>query len=184
MKWRPYCDELKKFHVTLCFYSPQGYLHLRKRLNLCLPHSRVLRGWYKSINRTTGFTDEASEHLKSKVKDFAGKGKTVLINLVMDEMKIQKMMDYDKNKFHRYINLGHGDVAASKQATDVLVLLTVSIQEIWKCPLAYFFVSGLSAADQQSIVSIALWKFHDIGVRPIQLQVCWYAVIPPDPLLD
>ncbi len=44
-------------------------------------------------------------------------------------MKIWKMIDYDKRKFHGHINLEHGDVTALKPATDAQVLLAVSVQE-------------------------------------------------------
>lgn len=39
----PYNDEIKKFAVTLQYYTPRAYLFVRKSFGKILPHPRTLR---------------------------------------------------------------------------------------------------------------------------------------------
>lgn len=54
-----YSSALRKFDLTLNFYSPTGYKYVRKVFEDSLPHPRTLGKWYENLNATPGFTAEA-----------------------------------------------------------------------------------------------------------------------------
>lgn len=53
-----YTPEFRKFCLTLNFYSPRAYIYVRKSFNTCLPHSKTLYSWYRTMNGSPGLTDE------------------------------------------------------------------------------------------------------------------------------
>ena len=57
-----YVDDVKKFALTLHFYSPRAYEYVRKVFRL--PHSRSIRAWTSSIRCEPGFFDDVFQHLK------------------------------------------------------------------------------------------------------------------------
>lgn len=79
-----YSDELRKFAVTLQFYSTKAYNFVRKQFCNILPH-RTLTKWYKSINGDPGFTSESFNTLKLKTQE----NPIVLANVVVDEMSLK-----------------------------------------------------------------------------------------------
>ncbi|CAH1976691.1 unnamed protein product [Acanthoscelides obtectus] len=59
------CDPvLRSFAVTLAFYSPKAYTFVRNPFNKSLPDLSIISKWYKSVNGSPGFTQEALETLK------------------------------------------------------------------------------------------------------------------------
>lgn len=136
-----YHDEIRKFAVTLHFYSPRAYKYVRSVFCLALPHPSVIRSWYKSINGEPGFTKESFDILKLHVNSATEKGSCVLCNLVMDEMAIRKHMEYDGHQFRGYVDHGTGnnDSDSLPVATEALVLMAVPLNWSWKIPIGYFF---------------------------------------------
>lgn len=51
---KEYPDELKRFALTLQFYSSKGYNYVRQNFNFCLPHEYSIRRWYSSVQSETG----------------------------------------------------------------------------------------------------------------------------------
>lgn len=47
---KKYSEELRKFALTLHFFSPKAYDFIRSTYNTCLPHSRTLSKWYQHVN--------------------------------------------------------------------------------------------------------------------------------------
>lgn len=59
--------EVKKFALTLNYYSPCGYNYVRKEFKNNLPHPRTLSNWYSKIDGEPGFTIESFEALKKLI---------------------------------------------------------------------------------------------------------------------
>jgi len=60
-----FSNELKKFAVTLQYYSSRAYNFVRKQFSNVLPHPRTLnKCWYHVINGEPGFTRETFNTLK------------------------------------------------------------------------------------------------------------------------
>ena len=90
-----------------------------------------------------GFTQSSFDYLKRKTQE----KKPLLVNVVFDEMSIKKYIEYYNGKFHGCVDFG---VEGTKEdmsapAKDVLVFMVVGLDEPWKLPLGYFFLSKLGA---------------------------------------
>lgn len=57
----PFTSEMRKFAITLQFYSSRAYEYVRKSFKNVLPHQKTITKWYKVINGNPGFTSEAFE---------------------------------------------------------------------------------------------------------------------------
>lgn len=160
----PYSDELKKFAVTLQFYSSKAYTFVRKQFFDVLPHPRTLTKWYQGINGDPGFTKESFDILKLKVNE----NKIVISNLVIDEMSIKDKIEFDGKKFHGLVDLGTGaDVDSDnvEHATYALVFLAVGVNGNWKLPLGYFLIKGLNESERANLLSTCLELVHETGVK-------------------
>lgn len=63
-----FCPVLRRFAITLHFLSPAAYRFVRKTFTNSLPHEKTLTKWFKSIDGNAGFTKEALQTLKKKLK--------------------------------------------------------------------------------------------------------------------
>ncbi|KAF0711491.1 THAP domain-containing protein 1-like, partial [Aphis craccivora] len=77
--------ELRRFALTLNFYSASAYNYVRNTFNKCLPHPSTLREWYSSVNGEPGITFEALNAISIKVEEMKTKNKTLVCGLLMDE---------------------------------------------------------------------------------------------------
>ncbi|KAG8176393.1 hypothetical protein JTE90_020178 [Oedothorax gibbosus] len=85
-----YPPELRRFALTLNFYSAKAYDYVTQTFQCNLPHPTTLRKWYKSINGSPGFTSEAFAALKENAKE----GKTKInCALMVDEMVIKNHVE-------------------------------------------------------------------------------------------
>lgn len=167
-----YSKEMRKFALTLHFYSPKAYAFVRGKLNL--PHSAVLRKWLSSTNCEVGFISEVFQFLKIKVSN-----ESYLKNvaLIFDSMAIRKGITYDKksDKHYGYVDLGDIVNSSSEElATEALVFQIVSFEQKFKCPIAYFFVNKIDSSIQHQLILIAIEKLSKIGitVRSITCDGC------------
>ncbi|CAH1959577.1 unnamed protein product [Acanthoscelides obtectus] len=73
-----YDPVLRSFAVTLAFYSPKAYTFVRNTFNKSLPDLSTISKWYKSVNGSPGFTQEALEILKILKRQADATGSHVL----------------------------------------------------------------------------------------------------------
>lgn len=62
--------ELRTFVLTLHFYSPNAYDHVRSIFNNCIPHPSAIRKWYATVDGRPGMTSESLRAIQIKVKEF------------------------------------------------------------------------------------------------------------------
>lgn len=126
-----YSNELKKFALTLNFYSPKAYLYVRENFQLGLPHPNTIRRWYEAVDGSAGFTREAFEVIKKFNNNYP-----LLLNLTFDEMSIRKHVEFDGEKFVGYVDLGTGinneNLPIAKEA---FVIMAVPLNGSWKIPV-------------------------------------------------
>lgn len=111
---KKYGEELRKFALTLHFYSPKAYNYIRNKYSSCLPHPRTLRKWYKNIDADPGFTEESFVALKLEAAQSEHK---LLCSLVMDEMAIRKGLgkwDPSAQKFWGRVDFGSNSNNSSR----------------------------------------------------------------------
>lgn len=161
MKFTP---SLRKFALTLNFYSPVGYKYVRKIFNNVLPHPRTLGKWYQNTDAAPGFTTEAFDVLKRK---HVATGKRLLCTLVVDEMAVRQQTSWSGKKSLGLVNCGAGPV--DRVASQAFVMMLVCSNENWKLPIGYFFVDGLTAECRANLIKIALSNSWQVGVDVVAL---------------
>ena len=125
---------------------------------LILPSRRRLRDYKNYIKPEQGFNPIIMRELRHKVNYFSDKGKFVV--LLMDEMKIQENLVWDKHngELIGYVDLGDINYVAMSKVTTVashvLVFLIRSIVNPFKFSLANFATDGISASQMFPL----LWK--------------------------
>lgn len=156
-----YSEELKRFALSLYFYSSKAYLFLRNYISL--PHAATLRKMLATRDCNVGFLVEVFEYLKLSVS----KNDLQNVALIFDAMAIKSEEVYDKNKDKKW---GYVDFAgvvpydSECLATEVLVLQIVSYKLKFKCPIAYFFIDKISAAVQAPLIITAIRMLFHIGI--------------------
>ena len=91
---RIYHPQVIRFALSLHGKSPSAYRELRDSGALVLPSERILRDHKNYFKPKAGINDENVCSLKEKVSSFSGVQRYVV--LVMDEMKIQSNLVFDK----------------------------------------------------------------------------------------
>lgn len=79
-----YNEDLRKFALTVHFYSPRSYIYLRDKFDLCLPHINTLRKWYSRLDCEPGFTSESFNTIAT-----LSKRGPVYVSLMLDEIIIR-----------------------------------------------------------------------------------------------
>nr|CAH7764019.1 unnamed protein product [Callosobruchus chinensis] len=157
-----YPPALRSFALTLHFYSPKAYSFVRKFFYNSLPHPVTISKWYRNIDGSSGWCEEALNALKIKAQDGVSK---ILCNLVFDEMSIRKQVEWDGKKFHDYVDLGTNlDSDLLPEAREVLCFMLVCVNLSWKMPVGYFFLDGLSASEKAALLTSCLNFLNESGV--------------------
>ncbi|RVE39863.1 hypothetical protein evm_015487, partial [Chilo suppressalis] len=164
-----YPPELRAFAITLHFYSPKAYTYVRNKFNLALPHPRVIRSWYSTVNADPGFSQEAFRSLKLKSEIFKQNGEKLVCALILDEMSLKRGCQRGRDRIIRgHVDIGSAlpldDPSELPECKDALVLMVVPLKEKWKLPIAYFLIKGLSVSSKSHLIKQALIRLHDVGV--------------------
>lgn len=161
-----FSPSLRKFALTLNYYSPTGYKYVRQVFEDGLPHPRTLAKWYEKTDAAPGFTAESFAILKKKY--LATKTK-IICALVVDEMAIRQQSIWNGKKTEGLVDYGVGSAENDKIASQAFVMMLVSLKENWKLPVAYFFVNGIMAECKANLIRTCLTKCHDVGVTVVAL---------------
>lgn len=164
-KKKMFSPELRKFAVTLQYYSPKAYTYVRKTFKNILPHPRTLRRWYMVVDGKPGFTSEAFAVLKEKCKI-----DPVYCNLTVDEVCIKKYVEVDtQNNVYGYIDLGTGqkvdDDGSLPFARNSLVFLVVGLNAYWKLPIAYFLIDSMTGTERGNLLKKAIELISETGAH-------------------
>ena len=162
-------EEVKKFALTLNFYSPRAYEYLRKIF--CLPHPNSLCIWTSSVKCEPGFFNDVFEMLKEKVSKNPSHAEC---GLICDAMSIKESVIYynkSTGKYDGYVNYGEGIVLSDENvvASEATVFMLVSFRGQWKYPVGYVLDAKVDAKELHSLLSkvLELCIAHDLKVRTI-----------------
>ena len=103
-----YHKEIKKFALTLHFFSPKAYLFTRKVFDL--PHPSSSRNWQSSVNCEPGFFKDVLENLAAQLANNTNMSDCASM---IDAMAIRKQVIYNKGK-HNFQALLIMEVASQK----------------------------------------------------------------------
>lgn len=91
-KQNQYSEAVRKFAITLHFYSPRAYQYLRQKFSNRLPHAGTIRKWYSNSNSNgdPGINNQTVEKLKKLVEELKSVGEEFVCVLSHDEMSVKK----------------------------------------------------------------------------------------------
>jgi len=87
---------------------------------------------------------------------------------MMDEIYIYKMTEFAGDRFHGYVDIGTGEIDKTL-ATQALVLMVVAVNESWKIPIAYSFITGMDGKEKANVIRESLSRLHEVGVKVVSL---------------
>ncbi|KAM7313880.1 uncharacterized protein ISCGN_003667 [Ixodes scapularis] len=159
-----YAEDVRKFALTVHFYSAKAYKFLRKHVRLL--HASALRKWAVVIDGNPGFTRESFNRVTQEVQ----KGR-LLVSLMVDEMSIKKQVDWDGKEVIGYCDLGHGilDNDCVAYAKHALVFLAVAVNKSWKIPLGCALIDGLHGNIRANLVRQYITKLEEAGAECISV---------------
>lgn len=162
-----YSPKLRSFALTLHFYSPKAYNYVRKTWTNLLPAPSTIKSWYQVIDGSPGFTKEALNAIALRAKDSS---KSVIVNLVLDEMAIREQVIFHQGTFHGGVDYGTiqesgHDNDSLRTATNALVFMAVSLNDSWKIPIGYFLIHSLNGSERANLLTQALQLLHDCNCK-------------------
>ncbi|KAF0711424.1 THAP-type domain-containing protein, partial [Aphis craccivora] len=150
------CPILRKFAMTLHFYSPSAYGYVRTIFSNALPDVSTIRKWYSKLDGLPGMTKESFQAISLKVKEMRNNGKQLYGCLVMDEMSIKQHVHWTGSRHQGYIDFGLGGKTEEMDnltyAKDAFVILVVGMNTSWKVPISYYLINGISAEEKANII--------------------------------
>lgn len=163
-----YSAAIRSFALTLDFYSPKGYEYVRSIFKDSLPHRRTLQKWYQNIQCEPGFSSESIEAIKRKASKSS---KPLYGSLMFDEISIRKKVDWDGKKFVGFVDFGNYEIAQNTgiAAKEALVFMVNCLNQRWKIPVGYFFISSMNAKDKANLVEACLRCLAESGIKIISL---------------
>ncbi|KAJ8980515.1 hypothetical protein NQ317_007935 [Molorchus minor] len=127
----------------------KAYNFARQTFNRSLPHLATISKWYKVVDGSPGFTQEALTALSLKKQECST---PVLCNLVMDEMAIRRRVEWTGSKFAGYVDIGTNiDSDILPHAREALVFMVVCLNGSWKVPVGYFLLDGLGSTEKADL---------------------------------
>ena len=171
---RRYHPQIIRFALSLHRKSPAAYRELRDSGALILPSERVLRDYKNYFKPKAGLNIENIDHLQKKASSLSGIQRYVVV--VMDEMKIQSNLVFDKHSgdligfvdlgdpMTNYASLGDEDVIA----THALAFLVRGMCSDLKHVIAYYFTENVTSYQLMSL----FWKVIGVLELSVNLWVC------------
>ena len=156
---RRYHPQLVRFALSIHGKSPSAYRELRDSGALILPSERVLRNYKNYFKPKAGINQENIECIRDKTKHFTDLQRYVV--LVMDEMKIQSNLVFDKvsGDLVGFVDLGDpmtNDAYAEEDsvATYALAFLVRGLCTDMKHIVSYYFTRDVTSFQIMAI----FWK--------------------------
>lgn len=102
---KEYTPELRSFVLTLSFCLPRADNFVRQSYNKSLPHIGTLSKWYQTVDAVPRFTQEAIPASWAKQDEASLKGKTLLCNLILDEMSFRRKIEWMGTKYCGFVDI-------------------------------------------------------------------------------
>ena len=147
---RKFHPQVIRFALSIHAKSASAYRELRDSGALILPSERVLRNYKNYFKPGAGITKGNVEELNEKTSNFSGIQKYVAV--IMDEMKIQENLVFDKTsgELIGFIDLGDplttiANTEETPIASHALAFLVRGLCTILKHVVAYYFTGNVTS---------------------------------------
>ena len=164
-------EEVKKFAVSLHYFSPAAYDYVRSIF--CLPHPRSISNWTSSVKSSPGIFIDVFNHLQLLIEKHPQYRDCALL---CDAMSIKASTVFKKGKgsFEGFIDYGENIIVddENKIATEALVFMLFSLNGNWKYPIGYIFCDKINAENLKCLLSIILKEArnHNMFVHSITMD--------------
>ena len=164
-------EEVKKFAVSLHYFSPAAYDYVRSIF--CLPNPRSVSNWTSSVKCNPGIFIDVFNHLQSLIDEHPQYRDCALL---CDAMSIKASTMFNKGKgcFEGFIDYGKDIIVddENKIATEALVFMLVGLNGHWKYPVGYIFCDKINAENLKCLLSIILkeTRNHNMFVHSITMD--------------
>lgn len=161
----PYSEVIRMFCFKLHFFSPKAYDFVRSQFNDNLPHASTIQAWYRNSNLDSdaGISQTSLQILIKEAEKMKTNGQQLLCSLCFDEMAIRKHKQWcnKSNRFIGTVSYGKND---SEIANNALVFLINGLNAYIQVPVAYYFITSLTAEQRQQVLLTILCEFskHEI----------------------
>lgn len=171
---KKFSEEVRKFVLTVRFYSPRAYDYLREKFNNTIPHPGTIQRWYRKseVQTQSGICTRNFQLLKDKVDELKKEGKELWAGMVFDEMNIRQHLEWLKEKkFSGFITFGKvsDDDEMLPLAKQVLVFMLSGINVKFQMPIAYFFISSIDGIDKVILITSIIKMIHATGVKLVTM---------------
>lgn len=144
-----YPPSFREFGLGLSYVSQRAYRVVRSTFENHLPDNSTIRAWYanSNFNSPPGINNPCMGLLEKKAAEKKAMGRELNYNLCMDEMSIRQHVQWcDSNKsMIRYSTFGKdADFKDPNVAKQAIVFALVGVNERFKLPIAYHFISSLN----------------------------------------
>lgn len=204
------------FAQYLAFLNAEAIEHLNSTFELNVPHISIVRTLFNSNPGEPGWSAEAFKSVKEQATKHGANRKLVCSLLVL-ETSVKPKEEWDGKKIRGFVDCGPGyvhgngfemDSDALPTARSVLTLVVVPLDptQLWRVPVAYFYVSRLTSAEKANIIRECIHRLYSIGSVVLSVtcnvffsdkiflnslgvsfellpHICPYFVHPVDPLL-
>ena len=159
---RRYHPQMIRFALSIHCKSPSAHREQRDSGALILPSERVLRDYKNYFKPGAGITKENIEELMEKTSEFCGIQKYVAVLVIMEEMKIQENLVFDKTsgELIGFIDLGDPLTPFANVdevvpvASHALAFLVRGLCTNLKHVVAYYFAGNVTSFQLMPL----LWK--------------------------
>lgn len=166
---KQYSENVRKFALTLRYYSPRAYQYLRAKFNNNLPSDSTIKKWYthSSANGEPGISAEGMQCLARIVETMQIERKEFYCSIAFDEMSIRRLVSYNdsKKKFTGFVTYGQAEEDEAAVARNALTFMLSGINKPISFPIAHEFVGTLNAVKKAGLLKKLITEASKIGAR-------------------
>lgn len=166
-----YPEAVRHFCLSLFYYSPRAYEHVRKAFQNHLPHRQTIRSWYANSDAKAeaGLQEDHLQKLKQVCEDHEKTHKNKLMcSLVFDEMNIRKQVYWcwHKEDYAGFVNYGQDpNTQTNIIAKQAIVFILNGLNASFEFPLAYYFIDTLNKNQRRDLISEIVTAVSKCGVK-------------------
>lgn len=166
-----YPETVRHFCLSLHYYSPRAYEHVRKEFNNHLPHPHTIKSWYANADfkGEAGLQKECLSKLKQICQDYENTNNCKLMcSLVFDEISIRKQVYWcwHKADFVGFVNCGQDSESEKNSiAKQAIVFILNGVNVSMEFPLAYYFIDTLNKTQRRDLLLDIIQAVTECGIK-------------------
>lgn len=186
----PFSEAVRTFCMSIHYYSPRTYIYIREKFNNRLPHPNTMRQWLNNsnIDATPGVLHCALDVVQNRARKMREAGKTLICNLVFDEVAIRKNIQWCQRTrcFWGYATFGADALDPNDVNTDetpdnfpvanqAIVFMLSGINDFFQIPIAYYFIRSLNADYRMELLNFIIDVVTKCDIRIASITFDGYA---------